>query len=533
MISKSAKVLLGVLFNSFLFGFVLIFFHSLFNSADDAICLYILGGGFGFPQSEFLYYNHVLHPIITLPVKFLFNINPNINWYAGCLIIFHFFATSLIFIHIIRCRPFWESLFIYTCIFFIFECAFLMSLSFTNTSIVLTWAGLTSLFFGVKDKRIFNWNGILALSSIFFAVLFRIHVIIPFIVIVLPFFLFRVNTKIVIRLIILITCMLFLTIFVNLLHQWYYGKYISNWAAGDAYRYKLYKFYNVEGLTDLNIARWETEKQLVKNALIIDTNYISQKKLTEMYEELKMKKFERTLQISSHQMYWSFINNRIYLLAFFLFFFFYSVRRYQKLIALISFSLLATCTILLVVFLKLPYYIIIGGAGLLTLFVVLTSDREGMPATRRWSFFKYSLFAFFLLWGMVRLYKTNIKNKQMNMFFKKSFEEVEKFRTTFFLVTDGAFPLDYFSIFDTPQTYSLENVSLSWQCSYELNLKALNAYHINNVKDIPLSKNVLFWGKPIQALLDYFEITTGKKYCFSDPLKEFKYGEVRRLEECK
>jgi len=524
------RILFCFLLNAIFFGVVLFFLKPIYNSGDNAICAYLLGGGFGLPPTELIYYNHVLHPSVTLIIKYFFTLNPNINWYTWCMVIVHFFATSLILVYINFKKSFIESLFMYTLLFLIFESNFLMSLSFTNTSIILTWAGVTALLFATREEKYSLRNYLLSCLCLVLAAAFRIHAIIPFMAMAFPFFFFPFIKRKIILFFAFVVVLATLITFLNQSHRSYYNKYIPGWKSGEAYRQKLYKFYNHEALYDVNIPEWETEKQLVMNTLILDTNYLSSKKLSAMYEAIVQQKSKISSRLNTDFVHWSFINNRIYFLAILFFFFFYAIRPYQKVIAGCSFMLLSTGIMSLMLFLKLPDYIIVGGTGLLCLLIFLYTDPGEQLFIKRVYIVKALFFCFLLFWGIIRLCKLNVDNKQKNDLFINASEEIRKHKDILFLVTDNAFPIDYFSIFDSPKKHSLENIALGWQYSQELNWRILSMLNIKTVTDIPHASNILIWGKPVQALLDYFQKTTGEKITFSPVLKEFKYGEVRKLQ---
>lgn len=445
------------------------------------------------------------------------------------MLIMHFIATSIIFYLLSKNKFSLDRFAAYTMFFIVFESQFLMTLSFTNTSIILSCAGLTVLLFTFLNKLYSKRMYMLAFFCFVCAACFRIHAILPLTLIALPFFILPLNIKSLFRLIAFIVVVIFTTVLLNESHKFYYRKHIPNWDDKEAYAQRLYKFYNTESLSTITDYEWRVEQELIKNALIIDTNYLNSNKLIEIYARLKEK--SRMINVlKDTDFYFLFVNNRIYFFTFFTFIFFYAVRNLDKIVAGGSFCFLMLCICVLIFFFKLPGYIIVGGLGLISLLTILYSNhnkvsfKEGVNVTR------ILLYSFVLLWGIIRLYKIDIDNKMRNNFFKQVSTEVAHYKDILFFVTDNSFPIDYCSIFSPPQKYPLQNVSLGWQYDRELNLRSLKLLKINGVAHIPIAPNILFWGKPIQALLDYFEITTGKKYAYSAPLKEFKYGEVRKLE---
>src|SRR5690606_31303192 len=141
-----------LLYNLLLFLLLLAFSTPIFNSGDVVFCLYLLSGGFDFSPTELIHYAHLLHPVLTLTLKNLFIFNPTVNWYSWLLITGHFLASSIILYEIIcKASSKVEGFLLYSVLFVVFECSFILSISFTNTSVVLTCAALLVLASTVSE----------------------------------------------------------------------------------------------------------------------------------------------------------------------------------------------------------------------------------------------------------------------------------------------------------------------------------------------------------------------------------------------
>ncbi|PVD50540.1 hypothetical protein DC498_19125 [Terrimonas sp.] len=526
---KNRIVLCGFL-NAFFFFLFFLFLKPLYSSGDDVFCLYFLSGGFGFAPTEIVNYNHALNPILTLPVKYLFVLAPNINWYTLLLIIFHFIATTIIFVQITNQISYWKSVLAYIAIFCVVEGQFLINLSFSNTSIVLTWAALILGLTIIHEQAPIR-KYILCIAMFVFASLFRIHTMFPFIVIIIPFFFLNKNIHFyrIFGLALITTTIVFS---LNRWHQYYYERNIPGWIGKEQYQQSLYKYYNKEGLYNVNVQKWKIEAELIKYSIHFDSNFLSLEKLNKMYVDLNAESTFSDSFFDFNSIKWLLINNRIYFFAFILFLIYVRNKRLQV-VSLLSFVLLCGGIVFLLLNMKLPAYIIPGAVAVICFSIFLTNSNDWTGLSPLRKLVQTLLILFLIFWGCVRLCKVSLDNEQKNNQFKNAFNEIAKHRSTLFLVQDFGFPFDYFSVFDVPSKYPLNNIVLAWQFPEEMGMKILHLNGLKSIKDIPYSDKVLFWGKPVQALLDYFEITTGKKYCFSEPLKEFKYGEVRRLETCK
>ncbi len=486
----------------------------LLNSGDDAYCVYLLSGGFGGAPSELTLYNHVLHPIITIGIRELFTMLPTINWYGYTLIAFHFLATSVISVELYKTKPFNTALVLYLVFFIVFEIPFLLGINFTNTSIVLTFASLAVLFRLYRHGRPWGLYFFIPIALLVFASFFRIHVMIPLMATVFPFLLFgNKQRKPFLAALGIAAGMIILF---HKLHEAYYSGKLTDWRQNEHYRQMLYKFYNDSQLLSAETAQWETEVELLKNALILDTTYLSAQKLTSIYAELQQSKILTLPDRSSVR--WTFINNRIFLLTAALLFLL--VARRWKRPVLISLALGAAGVVFLMICYKLPTYML--PAGIAAVFVVACTQADFIKN----GLTKLLPVVFLLFWGLVRAVKENNVNVGHHQFFINSVKEVAQ-SDHVFLIQDNAFPIDFIGVFDSPACYKLTNII--WG-SFDFNSRILAQYNsIQKLSDIIFLPNLLVWGKPVPAFLDYLEEQTGVKFEFSEPLKQFTYGEVRRI----
>jgi len=517
-----------VLFNAILFFAFFLVTTPLFNSSDNVFCLYLLGGGFGQAPTELIYYNHLLHPVITVVIRKLFLLDPYVNWYSVILIFFQFIASSVIAVRLISRQPLKIAMLVYSLFFIVFQSYFLLSISFTNTSIILTIAAIFLLVPMSQKKMISFKESLCVIALLIFASLFRIHTIIPLIGMSLPFFILFQKIKTIIRTFFIIGIAAFFICLGNYIHQKIYTNSIPNWVQDEQYRQQLYSLFN-DGYASHNVvANWQTEQGLLKYALIIDTNFIGTNKLIQIRSDLHAKRNNGSDNLDSSDSFkWFIINNRIFLGCFFFLLLFCKIDKQYITVVLISFLCLITGCFILFYFVKLPDYVFLSGLGLLCLLISLTSLM--FPRHSLMYYAKFGVAFFFIFWGVIRIYKENKKNLDNNCSFKLAATEVKKYPKYLFLVTDYSFPLDYVSVFDIPKEYPLDNVVLGWHYSYSFSLEMLKKFNINSVQKLPYASNVLLWGKPVQELLDYYSKSTNINLEYSNPLPEFKYGEVRRF----
>lgn len=483
--------------------------------------------------TELVYYNYLLHPAITIPVRNLFLLDPNINWYSILLIFFHFVASSIIAVRLTSQKPFGIAMLAYSLFFIVFESHFLLSISFTNTSIILAISAVFLLASKMAEKEMITWGWSLCIIALFiFASLFRIHTIIPLAGMAIPFFILFQKIKNIIRTFFIIGIAFFLVCLSNYIHQKIYINRIPNWDQEEQYRHHLYSLFN-DGQASYNtVTHWQTEQGLLKYALIIDTNFLGTNKLIQIQEDLNKKRnIELEELYNSGSFKWFLINNRIFFGCFLFLLLFCKIDKQYLTVILISFFCLVAGCFILFYYAKLPDYIFLSGLGLLCLLISLKPlifSRDTLI-----HFVKLSTAFFFLFWGVVRIYKENKRNIDNNLSFRLAVSEVSKYPKDLFFVTDNLFPFDYVSVFDVPKKYPLDNVALGWHHSYSFGLETLKKFNINSVMKLPYAPNVLLWGKPVQELLDYYSKTADMNIEYSAPLPEFKCGEVRRFKVSK
>lgn len=509
--SRSIQLLL---INLACFVVVLSVLTPLLNSGDDAYCLYLMSGGFGETPTELTTYHHVLHPIITLGIKKLFIAFPYINWYGCILAAFHFFATSVILIQLYKVRPFNMVILIYTVFFVVFEIPFLLSINFTNTSIVITFAALTTLFRGVTEGKPFGVYYLIPIVMFILAGLFRIHTVIPLVGVTLPFLLANAKGRTAALLTLgLATGMVVLS---NKTHELYYSGKKAGWVQDERYRQMLYKFYNDTRLFEAGSKQWETETDLIRNGLILDTAFLNAQKLSRIYADLHREKviFSASLVPSVR---WLLINNKIFILTALLLFLYASAK--FRLHIFFSLVLLTIGVSFLITWLKLPPYILPAGIAAIFLLAGIENNLS------KYGFIKLIPAILLLFWGGIRASKENKINVARNSLFVNAVNETGN-SDHVFLIQDNSFPIDYIGAFDPPVKYRLTNIV--WG-SFDFNSVVLSRNNIDKISDIVFLPNLLMWGKPAPGLLAYFEEMTGAKLAFSEPLPEFKYGEVRRI----
>ncbi len=527
MIMRMRLFLFSLFCNCVLFIVFFVLCKPIYNTSEDVNILYLLSGGYGNSPTELLHYNHIMHPYLGLVIKNLFVFNDSVNWYTIVLILSHFTACTIILYELFNHNSKLRMFAAYLVLFVVFECNLLMNLNFANTAIILGCAGILILSAASGNAKLKTWKIIAAILILSVASLFRIHVLIPLAGMSLPFIFFDKNrTKINTIIVIFAAALIFL---LNQLHSQYYNTAIAGWHDEEEYRQKVYRFYNYRKLLrepKVN-EKWYTEFNLVYNGLIVDTAFISRDKLLEMFRDLKGKYRGAHFSTPSSKP-WLWINNRLFIISFVIIAIFFIRDKRIRVTTLISLILIILGLGYLLTYAKLPEYLIVSCFLLLGLLILTSVAKDSLRSTHS-VYAEQIIMLLLICWGIIRLYKINSLNVRKIKEFETVYSEIARNRNSLFVITGNNFPLQQYHIFQLPRNYLLSNFIFTEHFLHQLYQPVFKRFGIKEVSDLPRHDSVLFWGKRVPALDDYFRLSTGQEVIVSPPLSSFQYGEVRRI----
>jgi hypothetical protein len=522
------NLVISILVNTLLFTLVFLLLHPVYDSGDDVYILYLLGGGFGQAPTELLHYNHIMHPYMGWIIKSLFSVSPGINWYTVFLFLAHFISVAVLLFILLEQYQKKIALLIFGIFFLVFEMWFLLQITFTVTAVVVSITGLYLLLRQVLAGKPF-YKLVIPVTLLIIAPLFRMHVIIPVLIISIPSVFALPGKKNKYYFTGALAVALFFIAGLHFLQEQYYTRQIPNWQQEENYRQAVFHYFN-------NPVRYEhspvsgTEKELLELGIFIDRDFLSAEKIDALSKEVHYKRSLFDKQ-TKKTFYWVFIETRIFLVAFFTLLtgaFLYSNKASR--IAIIASATVALGMLLyLFIFLKLPFYLVpalLCAAAVLPLSLI--NAKKAMPSPVQ----NLLLLCLFLLcgaWGIIRIYKINNRNNIFNKEFHIAYQEISNHPDKLFFVTEDLFPMDYFSVWDSPQKYPVKNLLFKDPLFNNTADAILRPFGFLSVKEIWGSNKVLFWGKQTGILKKYFLQVYKKDIQFSDPLPGFQYGEVRRL----
>lgn len=541
-------ILLAVLITAIIFVVFFALFHPVYDSREDVYILYLLSGGYGDPPTEMLHYNFGIHPWLGWIIKQFFILNRNINWYTIALLAAHYVSCTIILSLIIgrqrveasphagggwrgakekRTYTAWLA---WGALFIVFEGYFLLFPDFTGASIILTITAIVYLLSKAWKGPLTPRHCIIAGIFLLVASLYRIHAMVPLIGMSLPFIALTISNRDKLKFIAVLLVSGIGIFLLNQVHQSYYKAKKPDWPQEEAYRQKVFRFFN-EGAA-LKIPepgqKWSTEYELTIRGLIMDTAHMPSTRLDSMYYDMKADQVGRP-KFSAEWKKWFLINNRLFFCISFVFIVLYGLRKRPLMVVILSLLLLTVGFGYLLFKAKAPPYILISSLYLFCLGLFLYGQQSFSGYKKIYTAGSALLLSFFIFWGVLRAYKTSNQNKYDTELMKQEYEEIKNHPHNLF-ISIQKIPMHKFYVFDTPKEFSLPNYlhpELFMSNRYSTTLKR---FGIRDIKDIFSSPAVLFRGAPPTGLKEYYESLAGRTLIFSDPLPGFKHATVWKIE---
>lgn len=487
-------------------------FTSTHNSIEDVYASYMLSGAFGNKAGNLLHYNYLLHPLLTLPAWKLFGIFPGVNWYTIMLVSGNFIAGTVL-VWLLLQQPLGRlRLAFMVGSALLFQAYCLSIIDFTNTSIHLAVAGMAfmvcSAYQGqVTVKRLVAGGVLLLLAS-----MFRVHSMLPVILVSAPFFLLsqkkywlKCATGLVVTALVILAF--------NQLQQSWYTNADAGWPREELVRDKVFYMYNYQSIgleNSMKGSAWELEAKLVDRALLIDTSLLSPARLDSM---IATQHVERSTGImpGNDWLYWFFVNNRIFML-FTLFTLAVFITTPMRLLAA-GLSILLALGFFVYLFSvnKFPGYILVSVLYSISIIPLLTAAPK-LLITRRFAVEpSIILLAIgFAAWGCYRLHSMGLEFSSRTALFRKNYKFISGHADKLFISSETT-SIDRFPVFSSPLQYPLPNYLDSENFLLKTYEPALHRYGIWDITGILNNEHVVFWGVPQEGLQLYLKVKLGRE----------------------
>ena len=522
--SLKYKRLLSLFVCLILFSGIFVFLFPTYHSSDDNILAYQMGGGFGDPPTNLLHYNFTWHPWLGLILAKLFSRFPDINWYSFCLIFFHFISWLLIANTIFkRCSlPF--SVLVVTVLFVVFEAQFLLRPTYTNTSIVLTIAAIAFIVDkGLSDDKFRKLNSFIFLFFIGCAALLRVHVIIPFALLLLVSMLLmhRFKMKAVFS---LLLAGIFLVLLLQHFHKEKYLK-IPGWQEEEEYRQAVLRFDNHFKKPDTSLMEGDLLLKYLwlDNGILIDKQFLD---TASIHRVTEFKTGKRKFSELKDESYWLFQNNRLGIITATLFLFFALVGSVttvtrKAVLLMLAGAMIAACWYLLV-YMKLPYYLPLSLLYFLSLISIIFYVHHRQTSGKK---VVKVLFAIGLAgctaWGVIRLVKVSNENKEGQEKFMQAWEQINRNQDKLYIAPYYSIPFDDIFIFTSPNRYPIKNVVYKNQLMNDAHRSIYNRFGITSTKDLFINPNVRFITPRPDLISRYFSTVHGGAVQVSVPGEQY------------
>jgi len=514
--------------NTLLFGAVVLWGCPVYHSGDEVNMLQTLSGGYGVPASPCLPFLHYMHFFLNIPLTALFAHFPGTNWFSLFMLLGQYLSCIAI-CYVLLCRHGWMvALLSYLVLFLVFETWMVLYLHTSSTSMVCALAGLALLWHALQQRQLSAGMIASGVLLVLLGALFRMHTLLPVVVVPAPFFLLLPGLR---RMAGAAGLVAGCGIVVLLLLQWqqqYYRHQYAAWEQEEQYRRAKYNYINYR--TDTSraaLAPYRLEVAMTENLLLFDTILPSAKTLNTLALAARTSMpASRFFSVSTW--YWHFINNRLFLLALVLPFLLFAFARTEKLV--VAGACIAALGLIsyLMLYRKMPEFMIPGALFVLFLFTLLSGTYKTVTS-RSVVWLQGILITGLLAWGAVRCYKMNRQNALSFQAFKLIYHELASQPDKLFINTGDGDPFTYFYCFATPQQYPFRNIlfidhPVSSRMPY-----LLPHFGLHDLKEAPFSNKVYFRGPESPALQQYYEKVLQRPVSYTDTIPGFHYSLIRKI----
>jgi len=181
--NKLLQFLLILFLNILFFSLSAYFLPISFETNDDlAMCLISSGAYTGIPEARLVF----IHYFYGLVLAFFYKAFKGIEWYTVSFCIIHIISLSIIIFSFINSNKIKSAKFISIILLYVLELTNIQSLQFTSTAGIAAFAGILLLF---ERKKVFVICG---LVLFFIATFVRFHSAMVVLLLMLPFFIYKV-----------------------------------------------------------------------------------------------------------------------------------------------------------------------------------------------------------------------------------------------------------------------------------------------------------------------------------------------------
>lgn len=484
---------------------------------DDTFVQYVLSAGFTqatLPVTYFTFgfigYENVF--------AWLYRHFPHFNCVTVFYLIVHAVSAVIIIYHLAAEKKFLFGA-AYMLFFFV---PLIIRLSFTTVSAHAIISGFVICLYLIQKQKTPSYITVLLLSFWFIgALLLRIHIVFPLLLMFLPFFLLIRNTKLLQRLFVMILFTAVTTISGLIIHEKYYRSNVPDWMNINATTNAFYqlgnKGYDVGKIAGERDTQKRADYSMIRNGFLYDDKLMDANTLRAMQQATRYENIWQNLNIES--LYFLFTDMKQYLLIILMLVSLLLVSKTEKRYRHACFASIAVAlavSFYLIVFMRLPERVWFG--VFLLLFLLLSFTLPPLKQTRLARLRAVALTATITVALGIQaifLFKTNSNNEKSTESFECATRFVSNNPDTLFVEYHESFPFNHFPALASPQDHPISNVLFPFFFNTELRNNLVKQLNIRRVSDaITLSNNIMLIGTPDEDLQNYLELIQHKKISF-------------------
>lgn len=514
-LSARKALFISVIVSAVTFMLIIYAGYPVYHSGDDLNIAWILGDGFGAGHSTCLPFLHSMPYWFSGMLVWLFRHYPGTNWFSWSMLITEYASATAICYVLMRRYSWQKAITFFLLLMSCFGSFLLVYLHISSTAVMAITASLL-LFWHAFDRPASRGMLLSAALFLFAGTLFRFHVAFPLLVVAAPYFLQLKGWKkksFAAGWIGIVLAISFCFVFIQENH---YRSACPNWQSEETYRQAKYSNINYFRMQDqAALAAFDVELALLNDLILPDTVTVPLAVLKLIAKESVSHRPVKEI-FTSDLAYWTFMNNRLALLAALLgLYIFYSSRK-QLLVMLASLAAAFAIVVYLVAFMKLPEFMV---PALLICFTALAAaSGSTVPVvSKRKKFITAGVIFLLIAWGAIRTGKTGKLNRDIFKQFQQVHAQLMQQPGLLFINMNDDEYFKYVSVFATPHSYPLKNFLFIDQPLSLRDAALLRDFGYTGFREAVNNPRVRFSGHPLMSVQAYFERATSKELQWGEP----------------
>jgi hypothetical protein len=525
---KKQPFLIALAVNFLLFVLITACCFPVYILGDDLRVVYTLAGEFGIPSSICLPYAFNNHFFYNLPLQFLYQQLPSVNWYTVWLLFSQWLACSALY-YVLLCRNSRiAATIVYIIFFLLIQTVMIGRLNTSVTSSICGIAGLALIWHYYKSPGINRTIVVGGIALLLLSAFFRLHTMVLVIGIAAPFFLLLPGNK---KIIMAVGCIALAGLIVAGSYLWqltYYKNHCAGFTQEEQLRQAKFEYINnYQDTSRMRDPRLQLQVQMASQLLFFDSRMPDAKSLRTITNHTRTS-MPPGLIVKTQTWYWVFVNNRIFILSLVLCLLLPAFSKKERIISIMAVLMLVAGLFYLQVARKLPAYIIHGAVFTLLYFLLVTGTWQ-LANTWYRKVLQVFLPACIVLWSVVLTYKINKKNADQFRQFTQFHHEIQSRPQDLFIIVGDHDLFSAYYCFASPAAYSFSNM-LFFSEAVDFRMSDIaSRFGVKDIREAPLNARVYFYGERSPVLAAYYQAVLGKPVAFKNAGSLGASGELWKI----